>query len=140
MKGVIIATAAAVLLTPPVSAGAQGAMLGATAFKDHCAVCHGDTGKGDGVVGALFAQRPKDLTQLSKENGGTFPMDRVVGSIDGRDKIAGHGLTASRMPVWGSYFLQQGVQAQGLTPDLAAEVVQGRILTLAYYLESIQAR
>lgn len=139
MKGLVIGMGAAALLALPTGVMAQGAMMGAAAFRDHCAVCHGATGQGDGSVGALFAHRPKDLTQLSKENGGTFPMDRVIGAIDGRDKIPGHGLSASRMPVWGSYFLQQGVQAQGLTPDLAAEVVQGRILTLAYYLESIQA-
>jgi len=39
------------------SANAQDAFLGKSEFVQRCAVCHGEEGAGDGMVGELFATR-----------------------------------------------------------------------------------
>ena len=44
---------------------------------------------------------PTNLTELAAQNGGTFPLIRVVKRIDGRDPLVAHG---SPMPVFGDYF------------------------------------
>ncbi len=63
---------------------AQDMQVGKGMFVERCAVCHGETGAGDDVVGGLFTQKPKDLQLLAKENNGEFPNARVYRSIDGR--------------------------------------------------------
>lgn len=131
---------AALALALPVAVHAQDPVPGATEFLDRCAVCHGTTGKGDGIVGELFTQKPKDLTTLSKENGGTFPVERVYQSIDGTHKYPAHGIGDSPMPIWGTYLMAEAIQKQGLTPDLAEAVREGRILALVYYIQSLQQK
>lgn len=118
-------------------AAAQDAVLGAAEFKERCSVCHGEQGKGDGMVGELFAQKPRNLTLLAKENGGAFPFDAVMQSIDGRKEIRGHG--DSRMPVWGEYLMVEALESRSIDKKDAFLVVQGRILALTYYIQSIQA-
>ena len=73
------------------------------------------------------------LTGLAAANGGVFPMQEVVAIIDGRTDVRAHG---SGMPVWGTVYQDPMAGAvSGQSPDLIA---RGRILSLAYYLESIQ--
>ncbi len=115
---------------------AQDSGYGASLFKDNCAVCHGMTGAGDGPVADLFAQRPGNLTELAKANNGAFPFSEVYQSINGRRDITAHGNT--EMPIWGDLFLEEALPAT-VHPGVSAEdVVQGRILALTYYLQSIQ--
>ena len=45
--------------------GPEAASEGAKVYKDYCASCHGETGKGDGISGASLEPKPKDLVQLS---------------------------------------------------------------------------
>lgn len=116
---------------------AQDAAYGAKIYSDHCAVCHGETGGGDGVVGLLLAQRPAALTLLSKGNNGEFPTDRVISAIDGRGKIPGHG--NSRMPIWGDYFMVEALEGPAIDPADAAMIAQGRMLSVVAFLEQIQA-
>ncbi|WP_068112026.1 c-type cytochrome [Tropicimonas marinistellae] len=98
-----------------------------------CASCHGQDGKGDGEVGKLLTVQVPDLTQLSAANDGTFPMLKVIHIIDGRSGVRGHG---TPMPIWGATYRSE---IGGSLGDYGAEtVVRGRILSLAYYLESIQ--
>lgn len=130
---------AAVLLCGSLLTGAAFAQevdLGKETYMDRCAVCHGETGQVDGMVGALFEQKPKDLTLLAKENGGAFPAMRVYQSIDGRAEIAGHDWR--QMPVWGEYFMTDAIEDRNINPKDAQHVTQGRILAVRYYLESIQ--
>src|SRR5262249_2732891 len=55
-------------------------------YKDNCAVCHGPLGKGDGeAVSVLPALKPRDLSQLTKNNHGQFPAQEIYSAIDGRD-------------------------------------------------------
>ncbi|HUI26390.1 MAG TPA: c-type cytochrome [Candidatus Kryptonia bacterium] len=72
------------------------------AYLKYCSACHGETGKGDGVVSGFMQPRPTDLTQLAKKNGGQFPMTQVVRDIDGTQTVRAHG--TREMPVWGEIF------------------------------------
>lgn len=69
-------------------------------FDDKCAVCHGATGVGDGVLADGLRQRPADLTRISERNGGTFPTSETFSKIWGRDDevISTHNL--SEMPAF----------------------------------------
>ena len=83
--------------------------------------------------------RPADLTQLSANNGGTFPTDRVRNSIDGRAmEEAGHG--TRQMPVWGNWFAFD-VTAGGLLKADETKTqgeIQDRIGRITMYLKTLQ--
>lgn len=81
---------------PPGDA-AQGRAL----FQRHCATCHGSEARGNGPMASVLLIQPTDLTRLSATNGGTFPLERVVKRIDGRDPLVSHG---SPMPLFGEFF------------------------------------
>lgn len=97
-------------------------------FQNHCAICHGLDGKGNGPMANLLEVKSADLTQLSKKNGGQFPFWRVFRVIDGREEIRGHG--TREMPIWGIRFRIEGAKSE--------DQVRGRILLLVHYLQSIQ--
>lgn len=103
-------------------------------YMNSCAVCHGIDGAGRGPMMQVLSVAPPPLTGLSQANDGVFPMARVIEIIDGRRDVRGHGTT--NMPVWGAVYTQP-TQAQ-VDPEGARLAVRGRILSLAYYLESIQ--
>jgi mono/diheme cytochrome c family protein len=69
-------------------------------FDDKCAVCHGTTGVGDGVLAEGLRQKPADLTRISERNGGTFPTSKTFAKIWGRDDeiISTHNM--SEMPAF----------------------------------------
>jgi mono/diheme cytochrome c family protein len=105
------------------------AAMGRQSFRSYCATCHGPEGRGDGPVAEHLVDKPADLTQLSRNNGGEFPFEEVVKTIDGRDTKRAHG--NPDMPVWGDAFKQTRDD-----PDEAA--VQQKIEELAHFLQSIQ--
>lgn len=119
------------------AAQAQDATFGAGIYKDYCAVCHGETGGGDGNVGVLFTQPPADLRLLARNNNGTFPAEQVIEAIYGRRPIQAHGQT--EMPIWGDFFMSQALESPTLDPKDAAMIVQGRVLSVVSYLASLQA-
>jgi copper transport protein len=47
----------------PIPLNAESIGAGQVLFSTHCALCHGQTGKGDGPVGVTLNPRPADLTQ-----------------------------------------------------------------------------
>ena len=101
-------------------------------YQHHCASCHGVNGRGSGPMAKFLTVEPSDLTQLTKRNV-KFPFWQIYRTIDGRHGVRGHG--AREMPVWGSRF-----QAQAGGNDRASRSqVAGRILSLVFYLEHIQA-
>ncbi|MBY6202308.1 cytochrome C [Maritalea mobilis] len=97
-----------------------------------CAGCHGESALGDGPLAGLLNIETPGLLQLSQANGGTFPFEAVLATIDGRDGMRAHG---SAMPVWGERFQISASSERGETADM---VVRGRILSLVTYLQSIQ--
>lgn len=133
--GTLLATS--IILTAGAAAAQDEAIvLGKSTFEARCALCHGADGKGGGEIAELFQVPPSDLTTLSERNGGNYPFARVYSIIvDGMD-AAGHG--ESEMPIWGDYFIASALEERGARLSDAIEMAQGRILSLTYYLESIQ--
>ena len=111
----------------------EGTDIGAALFADNCATCHGADAKGGGDMADVLTIKATNLTLLAKGNDGEFPMLKVIQSIDGRTGTRAHG---GPMPIWGSVFSNQGA-ALGYGSETEA---RGRMLSLALYLESIQAQ
>ena len=105
-------------------------------FRNSCASCHGTDGRGAGFLTRIFrGVDPGDLTQLSKNNDGVFPLDEVFEVIDGRKEVAAHG--ERKMPVWGDRYMAQSMTRLGPGP-MNDFVVRKRVLELVYYIQSIQ--
>ena len=122
------------LLAAPAPALAQDADVGRAHFYTHCATCHGLEGRGDGPMAGVLTIPPTDLTELAAQNGGTFPLIRVVKRIDGRDPLVAHG---SPMPVFGGFFegsFDVPMKAPAGQPILASPPV----VDLVAYLMEIQ--
>ncbi|HEY7511795.1 MAG TPA: cytochrome c [Vicinamibacteria bacterium] len=117
----------AVLAAPPAAAPPSGEDL----FKTYCASCHGQTGKGDGVMAPHLRFRPADLTLIARRRAGRFDTDEVRKIVDGREPVASHGGT--EMPVWGDAFKIPSER-------YSEKTAQTRIRALVDYLKSIQAK
>ena len=108
---------------------------GAGLYRQHCASCHGSTGRGDGPVAEKLKTPPASLTTLTRRHAGVFPTEYVSRIIDGREERRVHG--GRSMPVWGTYY---GLQAQGQgrsAPDTETAIRQ-RVAALIGYLKTIQ--
>jgi len=112
---------------------------GKNEYMNNCAVCHGVEGKGDGPFAEQLTKRPKDLTLLSKSNGGSFPETAIYQLIDGRkvstsdEGYEGHKAEPFHgpkdMPIWGDVF--RTIEGdEGAVDDLISNLLE--------YLESIQ--
>lgn len=127
-----LAILAACLLAAPVVA--QDADIGRALYHTHCATCHGLEGGGDGPMSGVLLIPPSDLTGLSLRNAGTFPLERVVMRIDGREPLVSHG---SPMPVYGDYF--EGVfDVPMKTPAGQPILTSQPVVDLVAYLREIQ--
>ncbi|MDA3856898.1 MAG: cytochrome c [Roseovarius sp.] len=130
----IWASTVAVLWLPTV-VGAQDLRLGQKTYERYCAACHGADASGDGPMRPVLTMAPSDLTALTKENGGAFPLARVVRQIDGRDPMVAHG---DPMPVYGDFFEGRDVV---LKVDEGAQIsTSRRVVDLVAYLQSLQTR
>jgi mono/diheme cytochrome c family protein len=99
-------------------------------FRAHCAACHGAGGKGNGPAAAALKTKPADLTVLSKNYSGKFPVERVRKFISGDDpSLSSHG--SREMPVWGPIFHQ-------IEND--QDLGNVRLQNLIKYLETIQQK
>lgn len=106
------------------------ASSGKEMYKSYCASCHGELGKGNGPAAPALKTAPSDLTQISKNNSGKFPTDRVISILRGQATVTAHG--NRDMPVWGPVFwhMSQGHEGE----------VQQRIANLTHYLELLQQK
>ncbi len=80
---------------------AQDIEAGREIYGRYCSSCHGEAADGRGPLRPVLTVPPKDLTRLAAENGGMFPLGRVMRRIDGRDPMVSHG---SEMPIFGEVF------------------------------------
>lgn len=102
---------------------------GETLYTDHCAKCHGEAGAGEGQLAAWLDKPPPDLTVLARRNGGTFPFDEVLKTIDGTEEREGHA--PSDMPVWGEVL-------QLADREATVEEVAEKLRALTLYVRSLQ--
>ena len=120
------------------SAASQGhavdlAGAGKDMYLRYCAACHGSSGRGDGPVSGALGEKPRNLTTLARDNGGTFPEAEVIRAIDGTETVRAHGV--SEMPVWGEV-LAGGPEWSPLQYATA----RGKIILIANHLRSIQTK
>ncbi len=117
----------AAALAFPLLAGAQtpaGPADGAALYKERCASCHGQSGRGDGEYAGFLNPRPRDFTSgrfkfRSTETGGLPTDEDLVHSIT-------EGLHGTSMPSWKPFLSPQQVQAvigqvKSFSPRFAAE-------------------
>jgi len=131
MKRVLM-LAGTILFTTPLGVFAQED-AGKNEFMISCAVCHGESGKGEGPFARLMNISVPNLTTLASQNEGTFPYLKVFMTVDGRTQIEGHG---APMPVWGERFSTASKDQYG--PYGTELMIRARIAVLVDYLESIQ--
>lgn len=102
-------------------------------YNELCAVCHGQSGKGDGPAVPALKQQPLDLTALKSRNDNVFPQDDLEKSIYGKNRIPAHGTLD--MPIWGRAF-------EFTKPDWSRakriKFAKHRIHNIAEYIESLQ--
>ena len=115
---------------------AEEELIGASEYRISCLSCHGVGGKGNGPMAEFLKVQPSNLTQVSKNNDGVFPLETVFRMIDGRHGVTGHG--DRDMPIWGARYLKEDAEMYG--PFGGEDVVRLRILELVYYIQSIQER
>src|ERR1700739_3505334 len=75
---------------PDVAAGKQ-------TYREYCAACHGENGKGIGPAASALKTPPSDLTTLARRHAGNFPEDYVTEVLRLGRSIQAHG--SSDMPV-----------------------------------------
>jgi mono/diheme cytochrome c family protein len=125
--GVLWAQNSPTIKTVPVKPSSPASGKGM--FKEYCAVCHGNDGKGGGPAASALKKTPADLTTLSARNDGKFPEARVYQFIKGDAEVSAHG--SRDMPIWGDLFRQLNTESG---------VANMRISNLTDYLKSIQAK
>lgn len=111
--------------------------LGKQEYNASCAVCHGSAGQGNGPFAALLKKAPPDMTQLSKQNGGVLPINRLYEVIEGVG-IASHG--SRDMPIWGRAYRIQAAEYYMDTPYDPEAFVRTRILSLVEYINRLQVK
>lgn len=138
MTGALIRPAVALALglaltacAPETDVTRTGADRGAEVFATNCAACHGADAKGGGPKAAGLNPAPPDLTRIAARNGGTYPANEVMSTIDGYTS----GAKGAAMPAFGEGDLGPLVQveANGVSTPIPAD-----LLALNTYLESLQ--
>ena len=110
-------------------------------FTKSCAPCHGVTGQGNGPIAKSLTRAPADLTKLSQNNGGVFPVSSIYDVIDGRTQVLGHG--PREMPVWGDAYTRELQNQWGrdlLSDELVQLMARMRMLLLVEYISTLQVK
>jgi mono/diheme cytochrome c family protein len=139
-KTVASAALVALFFIPVHAAHAQQADAiesGEQQFEDKCAVCHGATGTGDGVLAGGMNPKPADLTRITQRNSGTFPTKRVFDKIWGREDeiIATHKMT--EMP---AFYIAPVFGSDKEFESSAGRLSPAQIRQVIAFLETIQVQ
>jgi mono/diheme cytochrome c family protein len=133
------AIAASIALGSVDAACAQKSDSGKEDYVKLCASCHGAGGKGDGQNAKSLRKPPTDLTTLSRNNNGAFPLARVYDAIDGRLDIIVHGLRD--MPPF-TEVLKKDIMSRmprdNMDAEFAAAMARRRLLQVIEYIMSLQ--
>ena len=111
--------------------------LGKKEYQENCASCHAMNGKGGGPYVEFLRKSPPDLTLLTKNNGGVFPVNRMYETIEGAN-VPGHG--SRDMPIWGQDYRIKAAEYYMDVPYDQEHYVRARILTLIEYINRLQER
>lgn len=132
---------AGVVCLPGVCLAQDKIDIGKREYDANCSVCHGPKGKGDGPYAGMGETRVSDLTVLSKNNDGVFPLARVYDVIEGREEVKAHG--PREMPIWGQEYRLEAAEHYMDFPALCHDpesYVRVRILALAEYIHRLQQK
>lgn len=105
---------------------------GRTVYLEDCAGCHGADARGGGIDARALSVAPPDLTLIATRNGGIFPRDQVMSTIDGLNRGA-HFSPA--MPEFGAGDMGETIIVE---EDGLGMPVPAQLLALTDYLESLQ--
>lgn len=105
---------------------------GRSLYLENCAACHGVDATGNGQVARELGVEAPDLTQISARNGGIFPRDAVMSTIDGYE--AGQHLSGA-MPEFGAGDMGDTVIVEN---DGLGTPVPFKLLVLTDYIETLQ--
>lgn len=108
-------------------------LQGRSVYSENCATCHGVSGYGDGPVALELAVTPTDLTQLTANNGGVFPRNRVMSHIDGYLR---EGDGSSIMPEFGTLLLGDNVLLE--TGEGVVTPTPRALVAVTNYIERLQ--
>lgn len=111
----------------PTEIDRSAAHRGQSTFRTYCSSCHGKEALGDGPLAKDLKVQPANLTELSKRNGGEFPYEMVITTIEHGRSVRGHG--TEDMPAWGNAFK--------MTSETEAEA-KAKMSELAHFLWSKQ--
>jgi mono/diheme cytochrome c family protein len=109
-----------------------GSVSGAELYKQLCAGCHGDDGKGVGATSRYCAVPPTDLTLLTKQNHGTFPEKKITQILRYGTERPTQTQSTTYMPVWKP--LLATIHGE------SSELTEQRITVLTEYLKAIQPK
>jgi mono/diheme cytochrome c family protein len=137
LKLLAAAGTAVLLVSVPVLAQ-DDLEAGRNEYRQSCLGCHGEGGKGDGIMAQYLTLKPANLTMISKKNNGQYPFQQIFQIIDGRAEKGGHG--RGLMPIWGErYTVRSGAAGAEPYKTYSSEpFVRARILELTYYIQSLQ--
>jgi mono/diheme cytochrome c family protein len=126
------------LLAFPLASRAEEApnpAFGEIIFGFSCAICHGETARGDGPMQRALKIAVPDLTRISARNGGSFPAQKVRLTIYGGAGAPAH---IGQMPAWGDVF-ERGLDDAGESdPNAKQSLIERRIEDLVAYLQTLQ--
>jgi mono/diheme cytochrome c family protein len=111
----------------------EAPISGKRLYSENCAACHGAKGQGDGPFAKDLIMPPADLSTLSVNNGGTFPRNYVISTMDG---YARGDHFSGAMPEFGVKLAGKDVIME--TGDGVVTPTPAPLVALANYLESLQ--
>ncbi len=110
---------------------AQETNYGPMLYRQYCASCHGEDGKGHGPMEPYLTVKPSDLTRIAARRQDDFPRDQITRIVAGDEVIATHGTRT--MPIWG-----EQLQSDVIGTVNKSTIARGRIGFLVDYLEALQ--